>query len=194
MQEAEERLNRTVGRKLKTQDKAIEKVGQLALDEGHATTMFNLAIEQMERGNARERERQTDFARIHFQDAIKSLVKAERFWDRPEVRERPDAVRTLSYIRASLAYAKKRLGEFRDAFELIEKVISFSPRTASWLFNGGCYAALCDLRDPSLVYFRRSIDVEPMYREKLRSELTLDTGDAKRYEMDRDFRDLAGLD
>lgn len=49
-------------------------------------------------------------AKRDFEDAVRAIEIAEKFWGTPDILDQPEARRTLAHLRARLAYANKETG------------------------------------------------------------------------------------
>lgn len=174
---------------IETNARNIELIKGMTFEEAEAMAHFIVGIGQLTVAEMREVANQKELSKRHVQFAERYLSRAERFWEKPEMREKTDAVNTLAYIWANLAYAKKRLGNNQGALDLIEKAIKYTPNIAPYLFNGGCYAALCSFRAKSLEYFTRAIIADPNFKIELIRELS-EKGDAGVYADDAEFKAL----
>lgn len=168
---------------------AIEEVKGFTFAEAQAMSSFLVGIGQMTIGEIRGIQGEKELSKRHLQMAERALAIAENFWEKPEMRKKGDAVNTLAYLWGNLAYAKKRLGDNQSALDLIEKAINYAPNNPAYLFNAGCYAALCSFRAKSLEYFTRTINADPKYKEELLQELS-EKGDASTYGDDDAFKAL----
>lgn len=185
---AEKKFEDTYGamiQNIQTNTAEIGKVKSMAFEETRALAALITGIGQLTIAEIRVVDRV--LAKQHLHVAERFLASAGQHWEKLELRDKA-GTDMLAFICGTLAYAKKRLGDIQGALDMIETAVKYSPSTAAYLFNAGCYAALCSHRARSLEYFTRAISVDPSYKTNLRNEL--EKRDAKAYADDAAFKAL----